>query len=447
MKDASIFIIENDLKYARILESGIKLKLDLKTEVYKTGQACLENLNKNPIAVIISNILPDLSTDELLSLIHKDIPDLPVIVISGHEHIREAVDLVRDRAFDYFIIEDELSDQLMECIHHIYVSRRSSKTIASAEKGNIERKKLCKGIIGTSPQIMKVFDLMEKAVDTDITVSITGETGTGKERVAKNIHYNSPRKDYPYITINLSATPSELVESELFGHEKGSFTGANQRRIGKFEEADKGSIFLDEISEIDLNMQAKLLRVLQEKEVTRVGSNFPVKVNVRVITATQQKLSEYVKAGKFRPDLYYRLAGLPIHLPALRERVGDIMMLARHFADEFCRHNKLKYVTFTPEAREMLIEYPYPGNVRELRSIVELAIVMASGPVITPAEIIFPEIDNMVKPLLEDRTLEEITVDIIRQYLDKYNHKTLLVAHKLGIGKSTLYRMMHKYSL
>jgi len=227
-----------------------------------------------------------------------------------------------------------------------------------------------KNIIGTSKPMQKIAQLLEKAVSTNITVSVSGETGTGKEVIAKSIHFNSPRNKEAFVAVNMSAIPKELLESELFGYEKGAFTGANTRKKGQFELAHKGTLFLDEIGEMDINMQAKVLRVLQEREVTRVGGEKPIKIDIRIIVATHRDLTEEVSNGNFREDLYYRLLGLPIHLPPLRDRGNDILLLAKYFLDAFTKQNGMEVVELSKKAKARLLAYSFPGNVRELKAII-----------------------------------------------------------------------------
>jgi DNA-binding NtrC family response regulator len=283
---------------------------------------------------------------------------------------------------------------------------------------------------------------MEKAVKTNITVSISGETGTGKELIAKAIHYNSKRKNKPFVAVNITAIPDTLIESELFGYEKGAFTGAMTRRIGKFEEAEGGTIFLDEIGEMDLSLQAKLLRVLQEREITRIGGNQTVKLDVRLLVATHKDLAEEVKAGKFREDLYYRLLGLPVHLPPLRERGNDVILVAKYFLDQFAKDNQLNKFKIVQEAQEKLLTYPFPGNIRELKSIVELAAVMAENGEIRPQDITFNSTARVESFLYQEMSMQEYMYRIIRHYLNKYDDNVLEVARKLDIGKSSLYRYL-----
>ena len=285
---------------------------------------------------------------------------------------------------------------------------------------------------------------MEKAAKTTINVSITGETGTGKELVAKAIHMNSDRQKKPFVAINMAAIPTELVESELFGHEKGAFTGATGRKIGKFEEANGGTLFLDEIGELDLSVQSKLLRVLQERYLQRVGGSDKVNLDVRIIVATHKDLAEEVKKGNFREDLYYRIIGLPITLPPLRERGNDILFLSKCFLDQFCSENKMGGVTLNKEAKQKLSSYAYPGNVRELKTIIELAAVMCDGGEIKPDDITFLPATKNAELLSEEKTLKEYTQQIVRFYLDKYDENIALVAQKLDIGKSTIYKMLQQ---
>jgi two-component system, NtrC family, response regulator AtoC len=285
---------------------------------------------------------------------------------------------------------------------------------------------------------------MEKATKTNINVSITGETGTGKEVVSKGIHYASDRKRKPFVAVNMAAIPKELVESELFGHEKGAFTGAVARKAGKFEEANGGTIFLDEIAELDLNLQSKILRVLQEREVTRVGGQEKVKLDIRLITATHRNLAEEVKKGNFREDLYYRIIGLPIELPPLRDRGNDVLILAKFFADEFAKDNKLSAISISSAAKEKLLQYHFPGNIRELKAMMDLACVMCNNSEIMPEDISYSSTRSEEVFSLQQKTLRQYTCDIIKHFLKKYNDDVLMVAEKLDIGKSTIYKMIQQ---
>jgi DNA-binding NtrC family response regulator len=297
-------------------------------------------------------------------------------------------------------------------------------------------------IIGQSKPIKKIFSLIEKAIHTNISVTITGETGTGKDLVAKAIHYNSERKKNPFIPINMAAIPRELVESELFGHEKGAFTGAHINRKGKFEEANGGTLFLDEIGEMDLTIQAKLLRALQEREVTPVGSNKSIRVNCRILVATNKNLLQKVKSGTFRDDLYYRLFGLGINMPPLRDRDNDILILAKHFIKSYCQENNLPIKVLSREAQKKLMTYTYPGNVRELKSVIELAVVLSNNHEIETEDINFSEDETLPEMINRELTLREHNLRIVRSYLKKYDGNVKEAAKKLDIGFSTIYRML-----
>ncbi len=299
-----------------------------------------------------------------------------------------------------------------------------------------------KSIIGQSEKLNKIFAMMDKATRTNINISITGETGTGKEIVAKAIHYNSSRKRKNFVAVNMTAIPHELIESELFGYEKGAFTGAVARKAGKFEEANGGTVFLDEIAEMGLNVQAKLLRVLQEREVTRIGGSEQVKLDVRLIVATHKNLAEEVKKGNFREDLYFRVIGLPIDLPPLRDRGNDILILAKHFADAFAKDNKLGIMQFSAEAKDKLMQYPYPGNVRELKAVVELSVVMCEKNEIKADDITFSSVKTTEVFLQEGKTLRQYTSDIIQHFLMRNNNDVKKTAKALDVGKSTIYKML-----
>jgi DNA-binding NtrC family response regulator len=298
-------------------------------------------------------------------------------------------------------------------------------------------------IIGESKSTNRTHELIEKAINSSINVFITGETGTGKELVAKAIHYNGKLSKKPFIAINMAAIPKDLVESELFGHEKGSFTGATTRKKGKFEEANGGTLFLDEIAELDFNVQSKLLRVLQEREFNRIGSNEMIKLNIHLIVATNKNIVKEIKEGNFREDLYYRMIGLPIHLPPLRERENDILFLTKHFLKEYNNTNKKNKKTLTEKAKQKLIDYNYPGNIRELKSIIDLACVMSDSNEIKDEDITFTSLNNKDLLSISDVTLREYTNNIIQYTLNNTNKNVIETAKKLDIGKSKIYNLIN----
>ncbi|MBX2944177.1 MAG: sigma-54-dependent Fis family transcriptional regulator [Cyclobacteriaceae bacterium] len=434
-----IFVVEDDQTYTKFIKYVLGLNPDLEVEYFTTGKQFLGALNKRPSIVTLDYSLPDISGEEVLKEIKAFDPDISVIIVSAQEKIGTAVGLLKAGAFDYITKDEEAKDRILNSINN---ARNKSSLIKEIDrlKEEINTKyEFEKSIIGNSEPIKKVFSLIEKALKTNITVSITGETGTGKELVAKAIHYNSTRKKKSLVAVNIAAVPKELIESELFGHEKGAFTGATSRRIGKFEEAEGGTLFLDEIGEMDLNLQSKLLRVLQERELSRVGGNEVIKIDVRIIVATHRNLQDEVKAGRFREDLFYRLLGLPIQLPPLRERGNDVVLLAKFFLDQFTDENKFKKIKITSEAQEKLLQYPFPGNIRELKSVIELAAVMAENGQINVEDITFSNAprDSF---MLKEMKLQDYVYHIIRNYLNKYDNNVMEVAKRLEIGKSSIYR-------
>ena len=435
-----VFIVEDDVWYGSMLQHYLALNPEYEVKRFESPRDFFAQLHENPDVVTLDYSLPDCDGAEVLKKIKEHNPDIRVIVISGQEDVATAINLLKNGAFDYIVKDDDTKDRLWNSILHLREISNLKQEVETL-KSQVSRKyDFSQMIIGKSEQI-------EKAAKTNITVSVTGETGSGKEMIAKAIHYNSERHKLPFVAVNVAAIPKDLIESELFGHEKGAFTGAVTRRIGKFEEADKGTLFLDEIGELDINLQAKLLRVLQEKEITRIGSNAVTKIDARIVVATHKNLLEEVKNKNFREDLYYRLIGLPITLPPLRERGNDILILAKHFIDGFCRENKMEKRTLSPEAQSKLLTYPFPGNVRELKSVVELAVVMADEEMILGEHITLNTSASIADLLNKEMTLKEFEIQILQHYLDKYDKDVLLVAKKLDVGKSTLYRMIQNGEL
>jgi two-component system, NtrC family, response regulator AtoC len=447
LESFKIFVVEDDELFAKILKHHLSLNSEYEVEIFTKGKTCLENLYKNPSVITLDYYLPDISGMDMLKKIKEFNPDLPVVIVSGQQDISTAVELLRRGVYDYILKDEDTKTRLWNIMKNIREHTELKQKISVLEE-EIEKKYEYSNLIkGNSPEIERIFKLIEKASKTTITVSISGETGTGKDLVAKAIHYNSPRSKFPFVAVNVSAIPKDLIESEMFGHEKGAFTGANARRIGKFEEAHRGTLFLDEIGDMDLNMQAKLLRALQEEEVTRIGSNQIVKLDTRLIVATHKNLAEEVKKGNFREDLYYRILGLPIILPPLRERGNDVLILSKYFLDEFCRKNNLRKLKLSKDAQEKLKKYHFPGNIRELKALIELAAVMTDNDEIIGDDITFGSTGSMDNFLLEETSLEEYNRRIIRFFLTKYDNKVRLVAKKLDIGKTTIYRLINDNKL
>lgn len=438
----SIFVVEDDAWYKKILSYHLSLNPDYQVTTFETGKECLDNLKKRPDLITIDYSLPDMKGDELFKQIKSIMPNVPVIIISSQEDVSVAVKMLKMGARDYLVKDEATKELLWNSILKIRENQSLMQEVETLKEELGQKYAFEKTIIGQSSSLKKIFSLLEKAVKTNINISISGETGTGKEVVAKAIHYNSDRKKKNFVAINMAAIPKELIESELFGHEKGAFTGALTRKLGKFEEANGGTIFLDEIAEMDLNMQSKLLRVLQEREVTRIGGNETVKFDARVIIATHKNLADEVEKGNFREDLYFRVLGLSIHLPPLRERDNDVLILAKYFADAFTKENKMPNVQFSEEAKAKLMKYTFPGNIRELKSVIDLAIVMCENNEIKADDISFLSTKKENISFTENKTLRQYTCDIIKIHLKKYNDDIMATAKALDIGKSTIYKMM-----
>ncbi|QCR22510.1 sigma-54 dependent transcriptional regulator [Pontibacter sp. SGAir0037] len=437
-----IFVLEDDQWYSQFLHYHLSLNPDHEVLVFNTAEDFIKNLHELPDIVTLDYYLPGFAGEKILSKIVELSPKTYTLVISGQEDISKAVNMIKEGAYDYIVKNEETKSRLWSTIEKVKHNISLKQEIEELRNEVKQKYTLGTEIIGNSEAMQKVSKLVEKAARSAINVTITGETGTGKELIAKAIHQHSDRCKKPFVAVNISAIPNELLESELFGHEKGAFTGAAGLRIGKFEEANGGTIFLDEIGEMNVNLQAKLLRVLQEREVTRVGSNTTIPVDVRVLTATHRNLMEEVINGNFREDLYYRLLGIKIQLPALRERGHDVLLIAQKLLENYYTQNSISPKRLSPEAQRKLLNHSYPGNVRELKAIVELAAVLCEKEAISPEDIQLQE--TKIQNFSYEKTLDEYIADTVQKYLDKYNYNVLSVADKLKIGKSTIYRMIRK---
>lgn len=441
----NIFIVEDNAWYGELLEYKLAQNPDYQIQRFTTAQACLAHLNEQPDLITLDYNLPDGKGDEVLRQIKERLPEVAVIVISGQEDVRTAIGLLRQGAYDYLVKDEETADRLWNVVGNVRKQLQLRRENERLREQIGQKYDPSRAILGESPQMRQLASLIEKAARTNITVSVSGETGTGKELVAKAIHYQSARRNRAFVAVNVAAIPHELLESELFGHEKGAFTGAISRRIGRFEEAHQGTLFLDEIGELPLDLQAKLLRVLQEREVQRVGGGQPIPFDARLMVATHRNMAEEVKNGRFREDLYYRLLGLPIVLPPLRERGQDILLLAESFLRDFCNQNKMAHCTFSPEAQDLMLHYPFPGNVRELKAVVELAAVLAENDTIQPQDLSLraqaSSSNGTTSTPTSNESLRVQVATIVQRYLDAHQGNILQVAAKLQIGKSTIYRM------
>ena len=441
-----IFVVEDNEWYGELLAHRLGQNPNHSVFRFTTAKAFLEQLGEQPDFITLDYSLPDAKGEQLLLQIRERLPGTEVLVISGQEDVNTAVSMLRQGAYDYLVKDENTLDRLWNIVGKVeqQASLRRENTKLRQQVG--ARYGAAQALLGEHTSMQQVRNLITKAARTTITVSLSGETGTGKEVVAKAIHFQSERAGQAFVAVNMAAIPRELVESELFGHEKGAFTGAVARRVGRLEEANGGTLFLDEIADLDLSLQAKLLRVLQEREVTRVGGNHATPFDVRLIVATHRDLLSEVQAGRFREDLYYRLLGLPVVLPPLRQRGHDVLLLAEVFVRDFCLHNNLPACRIAESARERLMAHPFPGNVRELKAVVELATVLADGEHI--------QADDL--PLKPGRatvgagsqlSLREQTTAIVQQCLDELEGDVLAVAARLRIGKSTIYRMIQQQEL
>jgi len=385
---ARIFIVEDDIMVATLMKQTLSQNPKFEIHHFATAEDCINNLHLNPDIVTVDYNLPGIDGVTLMQKIRLYNRSIMIVMCSGQESVEVVVRCYREGANDYILKSDNMIADIENSINNLAMNVVLRKEVETLKDQIIDRNKYS-NIIGNSNAIMRTLRLIQKVEKNNMMVLITGQSGTGKELVAKALHYNSDRARKPFVIVNMGAIPDELVESELFGHEKGAFTDAREKRIGKFEESDNGTIFLDEIGEMDMGLQAKLLRVLQEKEVTRIGSNKIMKLDFRLIAATNKNLQLEVKEGRFREDLFYRLQGFLIHLPPLCERGDDIILLAKHFLADFCKQNKLPQFTISKEACKFMLDYKWPGNVRELKAIIERAALMAENNTITSEELTF----------------------------------------------------------
>lgn len=440
-KKYKIFVVDDNNMFLKVMYKFLSQNEKFEVYALSSGRECISRLNEKPDIISLDYTLPDFNGKEVLEKIMEITPETQVVVVSGQNDINTAIDLLKLGAYDYIVKGIDTRDKILIAIEKI-IEKIELKNENSRLKQAVQKEFNFRNLIkGSSKAIENIFVLMEKAAQTNINISIYGETGTGKELVAKGIHYNSKRSTMPFVPVNVSSIPDTLIESELFGYEKGAFTGADSSKPGKIEMADGGTLFLDEIAEMNLNTQTKLLRVLQERELSRLGSNKSIKFDVRIIIATHRNLSDMVGRGEFREDLYFRLLGLTIELPPLRDRGNDCILLAKHFINEFCDENGLVHKRITEEAQEKIRNYPFPGNVRELRALMELACVLADGDEIDASHININPLNLKQNLLSQEKTLQGYNEEIIRYFIDKYKN-IREVARRLDVGKSTLYRYL-----
>ncbi len=383
-----IFVVEDDPVFSRVMKLKLEEDGNYEVTMFSSAEDFLKNLDLMPDIVTIDYTLPGITGLELLKRITDHSSEITPIIISAQEDVEVVVQAYKNGAKDYIVKNDNAIVELLNSVKNFNTQVNLKKEVEDLKSQIIDRNKYLT-FIGDSKPVLAVLRLVQKIEKTNMMVLVTGQSGTGKEVISRIIHNNSLRKREPFVPVNMAAIPPDLIESELFGHEKGAFTGADSKRIGRFEEANKGTIFLDEIGEMDLGLQTKLLRVLQESTISRVGSNKEIKLDVRVIAATNKNLGQLVKENKFREDLFFRLQGFLIHLPPLHERGNDVLLLARYFVTEFCKNNHLQDKSFSKDAVEKLLSYTWPGNVRELKSTVERTAIAIDSQVINESDFIF----------------------------------------------------------
>lgn len=407
----------------------------------QNGEKAIKIISKKDIDVVVTDLkMPGKDGVQLFEYIIQTHPDIPVIFLTAYGTVESAVNAMTRGAFYYFIKPPDYLK--LKSIIAKAIEQRSLKRELEILKQKLSREETRVRIIGGTPQMLKIFDAIEAVKDSASSVLIYGETGTGKELIARALHYTGARRDKPFIAVNCAAIPRELIESELFGFEKGAFTGAIARRIGKIEEASGGTLFFDEIGELELSLQAKLLRVLQESEIERVGSNKKIKVDFRLISSTNRDLKKVVESGNFREDLFYRIDVIQFNMPPLRERAPDIPLLVSEFVKEFCIREK-KTLTVSNEVMKILQSYHWPGNIRQLKNIIERAVVLAKGRAVTlkelPEEFLPLQGHNEI---FTKKTLRDLEMQAIKDALRECKGNKSKAAKILGISRKAFYKKL-----
>ncbi len=449
-KKYQVLIVEDDAHLRDTLARFLgRVGYDVTTA--SDGRGALALLDDAPPDVVLTDIhMPDLDGLALLAEVKTRYPATIVIMMTAFSSIDSAVEAMRRGAEDYLSKPLQLADSQMSIERAL--ERRTLRTRVTQLESQVRDRYQFSRIIGKSAAMQRVYSIIERVAPTNTTILIQGRTGTGKELVARAIHYNSPRAQKPLVDINCGALPDDLVESELFGHQKGAFTGAGETKKGLFETAHGGTLFLDEVQSLKPELQTKLLRALQERVVRRVGARENIEVDVRIIAATNQNIAEAVKRGEFREDLYYRLNVVGIYLPELRDRREDIPLLIDHFLQRAAAENKQEPRHFSNEALRLLIGYDWPGNVRELQNAVEYAMAIGLGPTLTIADLPL-HLSGMVsskgavEPVGEGRMLEEVERRHILRILEETQGNHMRAAEILGIDRRTLYRKLERYKL
>jgi DNA-binding NtrC family response regulator len=450
MKVGRVLVVEDDESLRRVTHAQL-VKIGCETDAAVDVPQALEILQKRPHDLVISDLnLPGMSGLDLLKQVHAEYPDTTVVLMTAYGTVKTAVDAMKFGAYDY-LTKPVHPYELRALVERIF-ERRSLVAEVRTLRASIDKKFGFENIIGRSAVLMRVLEAAARVAQTDTTVLVRGETGTGKELLAKAIHFNSPRSKRPFVVINCGAIPRELLESELFGHVRGAFTGALTHKSGKVEMADGGTVFLDEIGEMPLDLQVRVLRLIQEHEIEKVGAAQPISVDVRIIAATHRNLESLVEAGQFREDLYYRLAVVPIELPPLRARAEDIP----EFVLQFFQQSKLKCHRENLKLPESLIpyfcRYHWPGNIRQLQNAIERIVVLCSGDEITVADL--PEFAQSTaieaparEPSIDGLTLDAVEKETILNVLRDCHWNQTVAARRLGVTRKILTHRLVKYAI
>ena len=449
-----ILAVDDDPGHLTTLKTIIK-SWGYEVSVADDGAKAVENIKERPFDLILMDVrMAEMSGIEALKRIKAYNPAIPILIMTAYSSVDSAIEALKAGAYDY--MTKPLDFEVLK----LTIERALDHVGLKAENKNLKEKLRSdfdlQNIIGKSHAMTELIDMLAMIAPSEATVLIAGESGTGKELVAKSIHYNSNRKGHPLVVVNCAALTETLLESELFGHEKGAFTGADKRREGRFMQANRGTIFLDEIGETSPTMQAKLLRVIQEREIQRVGGEDTLSVDVRILAATNRNLEDDVKTGKFREDLYYRLNVVMLNVPSLCKRQDDIPLLAQHFLEKYAEKNRKQVKRFSPVAMDMLLNYAWPGNVRELENTIERAVILLPGDHITekemPSNITEPYSENrdwivQPQPLVANRPLEEIEKEAILATLEATGGNKSETARILGINRKTLHKKLKDYGV
>ena len=447
-KNTRILIVDDEAVLRDTMSVWLKEK-GYEVEKASNGTEAIEKLRKESFNVAFVDMkMPGLNGIEVLRAVKKINPALSVLIMTAYATIETAILAMKEGAYDYLIKPFSLDE--VELIVKKIVRYQELVAENVRLKQQLEERDRAKQVIGTSPQMKKILELVDNIADSNSTVLIQGASGTGKEVIARLIHQKSRRRNHPFIAANCAAIPRELLETELFGHEKGAFTGATYSRKGRFELANRGTLFLDEVGEMSLNTQIHLLRVLQEREFRKVGGSELIRVDVRIIASSNKNLEQAVKAETFREDLFYRLNVITIHLPRLKERREDIPLIVAHLMSKYGKESGRGEKTVSAEAIELLMKYEWPGNVRELENIIERSVILCKNNVIKPDSLPEeikrgPESDQGI--FNPDKTLEEIEKQHIYHVLEENNWNKSMSAKVLGIERMTLYHKIKKYDL